>query len=192
MTKRNIKLSQWAEENAVSKLTAWRMIQDGRLIANRNPAGRYFITVDDGDPDRTVAIYARVSSTELKSDLDRQVARLATYAATNSLKIDKIVTEVGSGLNDHRRQLRYLLADPTVETILVERRDRLARFGLVYIEAAMAAADKKLVVMEAGEAEDDLIRDMIDLMTCFATRLYGRRSARNRAQRALDAFKIEA
>jgi len=46
-----------------------------------------------------------------------------------------------------------------------------------------------VVVVDTGECDDDLVRDMIELMTCFSARLYGRRSARNRAQRALDALK---
>ena len=76
-----------------------------------------------------------------------------------------------------------------VETIVVEHRDRLARFGVVQLERALRASKRSVVVIDAGEVEDDLVRDMIDLMTCFSARLYGRRSAKNRAQRALTALK---
>jgi putative resolvase len=99
------------------------------------------------------------------------------------------VREIGSGLNDKRRELASILADPSVQTIVVEHRDRLARFGVGQLERTLSAAKRAIVVVDRGELEDDLVRDMIDLMTCFSARLYGRRSARNRAQRALDALK---
>ena len=82
-----------------------------------------------------------------------------------------------------------LLADPQVGTIIVEHRDRLARFGVAQVEQSLRAHKRALVVIDPGEVEDDLVRDMIELMTCFSARLYGKRSARNRALRAAEALK---
>src|SRR6266540_1037393 len=84
---------------------------------------------------------------------------------------------------------RRLPADPTVTMIVVEHRDRLARFGVEYLEAALGAQGRRLVVVDAGEATDDLVRDMIDVLTSFCARLYGRRGARNRALRAVTCAK---
>ena len=100
-----------------------------------------------------------------------------------------VVTEVGSGMNGRRRRLQSLLQDPKVGEIIVEHRDRLARFGSEYIEAALAASGRKLTVLEPSEVEDDLVQDMTDVLTSFCARLYGRRSARNRAKRALEAAR---
>ena len=80
-----------------------------------------------------------------------------------------------------------LLSNPRIRTIIVEHRDRLARFGSEYIEAALAASGRSLVVVDQTERKDDLVQDMIDVLTSFCARLYGRRSARNRAKRALEA-----
>ena len=88
-----------------------------------------------------------------------------------------------------RRELASILADPTVQTIVVEHRDRLARFGVAQLERVMASANRSVVAVDSGERDDDLVRDMIELMTCFSARFCSRRSARNRAQRALDALK---
>ncbi len=85
-----------------------------------------------------------------------------------------------------------LLADPEVSTIMVEHRDRLARFGAEYVEAALAASGRRVVIADPGESTDDLVRDMVDVLTAFCVRLYGRRSARNRARRALTAAKATA
>ena len=66
-------------------------------------------------------------------------------------------------------------------------RDRLARFGAEYIEAALTASGRSVVVVDPSEMHDDLVRDMIDVMTSFCARLYGRRSARNRATKGVAA-----
>jgi predicted site-specific integrase-resolvase len=81
-----------------------------------------------------------------------------------------------------------LLTDPDVTAIMVEHRDRLARFGAEYIEAALSASGRKLVVIDTTEMKDDLVQDMIDVMTSMCARLYGRRAARNRAEKAVKAM----
>ena len=72
-------------------------------------------------------------------------------------------------------------------TILVEHRDRLCRFGFECLEAALAGRGARIVVMDEGELEDDLVRDVTEVMTSLCARLYGRRSARRRAERAMSA-----
>ena len=68
--------------------------------------------------------------------------------------------------------------------VLVEHRDRLARFGVEYLEAALAAQDRRVMVADPGETADDLMRDMIPVQTSMWARRYGRRGARNRAIRS--------
>ena len=80
-----------------------------------------------------------------------------------------------------------LVADRTVGTIVVEHRERLSRFGFEYVEAALAGRGARILVMDEGELEDDLVRDVTEVMTSLCARLYGRRSARRRAERALAA-----
>ena len=73
--------------------------------------------------------------------------------------------------------------------IVVEHRDRLARFGVEHLDAALAAQGRRVLVADAGETADDLVRDMIEVLTSMCARLYGRRGARNRAMRAVTAAK---
>ena len=84
-----------------------------------------------------------------------------------------------------------VLADPSVAIVAVEHRDRLMRFGAEYVESALAAQGRRLVVVDPGETRDDLVQDMIDVLTSMCARLYGRRSARNRAEKALKAASEE-
>ena len=179
-----MRLSEWAEREGVDYQTAWRWFRDGQLPvpAVRTPSGTILVEVvrGDGRSGRTV-ICARVSWHDQRADLDRQVARLTGWATTNGLSVDEVVVEVGSGMNGKRRKLARLLADATAVTVVVEHRDRLARFGVEHLEAALAAHGRRVVVVDDGEVDDDLVRDMTEVLTSFCARLYGRRGARNRA-----------
>ncbi len=88
-------------------------------------------------------------------------------------------------MNGSRSKLRRMLADPKVSTVVVEHRDRLARVNSELVESALAAHGRRLVVIDDGEVADDLVWDMVEVLTSFCARLYGRRSAKNRAEKAL-------
>jgi predicted site-specific integrase-resolvase len=103
-----------------------------------------------------------------------------------------VVTETGSALNGKRREFLALLRDPAVTTIVVEHRDRFARFGSEYIEAALSAQGRRLMVMDPAELDDDLVRDVTEILTSLCARLYGRRAAANRAARAIEALRRDA
>lgn len=136
-------------------------------------------------PTTVFGLYARVSSHDQKSDLDRQVARLSAWAAQAGGQVVRVEAEIGSGMNGSRSKVRRLLADPAVTTVVVEHRDRLGRMNTELVEAALSAHGRRLVVLDTGEIDDDLVRDMVEVLTSFCARLYGRRSARNRALKAV-------
>jgi putative resolvase len=186
-----MKLSVWAERQGIGYQAAWRMFKSHKLPvpAKQLPTGT--IIVDDRPQDAGVALYARVSSHDQKKDLEAQIGRLAVFAANQKLTVIKTVSEVGSGLNGHRQGLMRLLSEPKVRTIVVEHRDRLMRFGAEYVEAALAADGRKLLVVDASEFKDDLVQDVIAVLISMCARLYGRRSASNRAKRALTALQGE-
>lgn len=188
-------LAVWAERNGVARVTAYRWFYAGLLPVPARKAGR-LILVDDQPADRSrrarTAVYARVSSADQKPDLDRQVARVTAWATTEQIAVDKVVTEVGSALNGHRRKFLALLRDPSVKRIVVEHRDRFCRFGSEYVEAALAAQGRELVVVDSAEVDDDLVRDMTEILTSMCARLYGKRAAQNRAKRALAAAAEES
>ena len=178
-----MKLSVWARRQGISYQTAWRWVKDDVMPVpwRQLPTGTILVDASSEKLAGGVALYARVGSHDQRADLDRQLARLSVYAAEQGLHVVESVSEVGSGLNGKRRALLRLLSDARVETIVVEHRDRLARFGSDYIEAALAASGRKLIVVDPSEMKDDLVADMISILTSFCARLYGKRSARNRA-----------
>jgi putative resolvase len=187
-----MKLSAWAEREGIHYMTAWRWWKAGKLPvpAYQTPSGSIIVElpVPGSQPGRTV-VYTRVSSHDQRPDLDRQIARLTQWATQEGLQVAEVVAEVGSGLNGRRTKLRRLLADPAVTTIVVEHRDRLARFGVEQLDAALAAHGRRVLVADPAETTDDLVGDLVEVLTSFCARLYGRRGARNRAMRAVTATK---
>jgi putative resolvase len=186
-----MKLADWARQNGIHPKTALRWYTEGKLPVPARKIGQRTILVETpvGTGER-VALYARVSSHDQRQDLDRQLGRLVEWAVRRGLQVTQTVAEVGSGMNGSRPRLRRLLADQTVDCIVVEHRDRLARLGSEYVEAALVGAGRRLLVVEATEVEDDLVRDMTEVLTSLCARLYGRRSARTRASRALKCASL--
>ena len=188
-----MRLSEWAKLEGVHYQTAWRWFRDGQLPvpAVRTPSGRILVGVPPaaGAATGRAVIYARVSSHDQRGDLDRQVARLTEWATAHGMAVSEVVTEVGSGMNGKRRKLARLLSDAGAATIVVEHRDRLARFGVEHLEAALLAQGRGVVVVDDGEVDEGLGRDMTELLSSFCARLYGRRGARNRAEKALNCAK---
>ena len=90
-------------------------------------------------------------------------------------------------MNDRRRKLNKVLSDPTIGTIIVEHRDRLARMNAGLIESALNAQGRKLIVVDDTELDDDLVCDMTEVLTSFCARLYGRRAATRKTDAALKA-----
>jgi len=187
-----MKFSQWAKQQGIRYETAWRWYRDGNLPvqAEQTATGTILVHPEDELPhEGEVAIYARVSSAGQKADLERQLGRLALFASKRGLPVTRTVAEVGSGLNGRRAKLTQLLRTPAIATIVVEHRDRLCRFGLEYLESALKAQGRSILVVEEKELADDLVRDMTEILTSFCSRLYGQRSAKSRAARALEAMQ---
>jgi putative resolvase len=185
-----VKLSVWAKENGVSYRAALNWFHAGTLPVPAQQLATGTILVDPPVSETGVVVaYCRVSSHDQKADLERQAGRVLTLSSECGIRIDRTVTEIGSGLNGRRTKLRKVLADPKVSTIVVEHRDRLARFGVEYLEAALAAHGRKVVILDDAELPDDLARDLTEVLTSMCTRLYGRRSATRRAAAAVVAIE---
>lgn len=169
-------------------VTARRWFAAGTLPVPARKVGGLILVEQSAAPEpvRITAVYARVSSADQKPDLDRQVARVTTWAVAEGLAVGRVVTEVGSALNGKRRKFLALLRDESAGTIVVEHRDRFARFGAEYVEAALSAQGRRLLVVDPAEVDDDLVRDVTEILTSLCARLYGRRAAANRARKAVE------
>ncbi|KAA8830780.1 IS607 family transposase [Bifidobacterium tissieri] len=189
-----MRVKEWAAREGLNEQTVWKWCRENRMPVPFERSGSVWLIHDpkyekpavSAVGSRTVC-YARVSSSDRKDDLQRQADRLKAFAIGMGVESPEVVCETGSGVNDRRRRLSRILADPTVGTIIVEHRDRLARMDAGLVESALKAAGRRLIVVDDTELDDDLVCDMTEVLTSFCARLYGRRAARRKAEAALRA-----
>jgi len=185
-----MKLSDYARQIGVTYKTAYLMFKRGELDAYQLPTGTIIVN-DSPTPTigQGVALYARVSSHEQKADAQRQLDRLRDYAAAKGYKVTAEVVEIASGLNDQRPKFSRLLTDTTVQTILVDHKDRATRFGYQYIALLLEAQGRRIEVINETDTQDELVDDFVSLITSMAAHIYGRRSSRQRAERIRECVE---
>jgi len=146
-----------------------------------------------------VATYARVSSHEQKTkgDLERQNGRVLAYCVKKEYKVIKSYEEVGSGMCDTRPklyQLFKLAEENQIDKVVVEHKDRLTRFNFKFLEAFFTSHNVQVEWMEevlGKKYEDELVEDMLTLMSSFSNKIYGKRSAENRKKKKLEKLAAE-
>ena len=118
-------LTEWARRQGIHPQTAYRWFREGRLPVPAVRVNQRTVLVAPNAatsaPAAALGLYARVSSHDQRSDLDRQLARLAEWAAKAGQPVVRVEAEVGSGMNGARSKLRRLLADPEVTVLVVEQ-----------------------------------------------------------------------
>jgi len=187
-TSKTIRLSAWATLNGFSYKGAYRLWRRGEFPVETSQlkSGTILVHLPTETTPGKAAIYVRVSSHDQKQDLERQAERLALFALSKGINVNLVVREVGSGLNGRRPKLKALLRDSHTTMVLVEHRDRLVRFGYDYIESALNSSGRVIIVADESEGTLDLVKDFVDVVTSMCAKIYGARSARNRATRALE------
>ena len=181
-----MKLSDYAKQMGVRYETAWRWFRDGKIPGRRIGPRTIIITEGHEGPappsSPHAAIYARVSSAEHQSQLDRQAERLVAYCAARGYQVAQVVKEVGAGVNDARPKLLALLEDQRIGLIVVEHPDRLTRFGFRYLATLLKAQGRALEVVnqaEHGPADPgEVLADLTAMVYACCARLYGPRRAK--------------
>jgi predicted site-specific integrase-resolvase len=183
-----MKLSMYAKKLGVSYQTAWNHYKAG-LIPNARKLPSGIIIVDEeasSVPERT-AVYARVSSSENKTNLVSQSKRVQDFCAAKGWVVSVVVEECGSGLNDDRKKLQKLLLDESITRIVVEHKDRLTRFGFNYIRDLWQG--EIVIINEVASDESDLMQDFVSLVTSFTARLYGRRRSKRQTEKLIEQLQ---
>ena len=136
--------------------------------------------------------YARVSSHDQKDDLERQKRVLELYCARQGWTYE-VIADLGSGMNYHKKGLKRLLEAVlagNVGRLVLTHKDRLLRFGAELVFAICEAKQVEVVILNQGEDtsfEEDLAKDVLEIIAVFSARLYGSRSRKN--QELLDNIK---
>ncbi len=171
-----MKLSDYAKKAGVTYKTAWRWWKAGALKGYQLPSGTIIIEAADspvvgGD---IACIYARVSSYENQDNLQQQAERLTQYAIARGYMIQNVVKEVGSGLDDNRKNLLSILNDNAYTVLVVEHEHRLTRFGANYIKVLFQGQGKRVeIVNQVEDNKEELKTDFEAVITSFCSRIYG-------------------
>lgn len=187
-----MKLSQYAKKNCITYKAAHEQWKKGLIKGRQLITGT--IVVDDEEMKESygVILYARVSSSENKTNLDAQMERLKSYAAAKGYKVKKEIKEIGSGLNDKRKRLEGILSSDEWDSILVEHKDRLTRFGFNYIEVLCKTKGKSIEVINfTEEKQEDLMTDLVSVITSFCARIYGLRRSKRKTEKLIAELSKE-
>lgn len=196
---KRIKLRQWAENNGYSYGGALKLFHNGGIPGATKNEITKTITVElpENSPTLTphnipptAALYSRVSTRKQAESLARQHQRLQDYASANGYTITTAEQEIASGLNENRPKLHKLLDDKTWNVLIVEYRDRLARFGTRWIEQLIEEQGRSIIYIDTSTYgdEESLVDDLISVVASFTGRLYGKRGAKNKAIKAVKTL----
>jgi putative resolvase len=184
-------ISETAQALGVSMKTLRRWDRDGLLKPTEvTPGGhrRYDLTKIQtmrfrpvGQPDRKTVAYARVSSKDQQTDLERQIHLLELYCASQGWTYE-VISDLGSGMNYQKKGLKRLLEgiiNGEVQRLVITHKDRLLRFGAELVFAICEARECEVVIINQGKDssfEEDLAKDVLEIIEVFGARLYGSRS----------------
>jgi predicted site-specific integrase-resolvase len=189
-----ISIGKVANILGVSKQTLRRWEKEGRIQSSRTHKNhrRYDISEIQGlqlrgpanNQKKTIG-YARVSSHDQKRDLERQANLLESYLAKNGWTYE-IIQDLGSGLNYNKKGLKKLIkliCSNDIDRLVITHKDRLLRFGSEIIFSLCEHFGIEIIIMNASKEltfEDELVQDVLEIITVFSARLYGARSRKNK------------
>lgn len=186
-----MKLSAYAKKLGVTYRTAFSYYQQGMIKgAYQLPTGTIIVPDEIKENEEYTIVYARVSSSENKSNLDSQAKRLQQFCEANGWIVNEVVKECASGLNDKRPKLQKILSEQKATRLIVEHKDRLTRFGFEYIKTLFSKCEI-IVVNETSNEEDDIMQDFISIITGFCARIYGNRKSQIKAEKIIEELNKE-
>lgn len=189
------KLSEYAKRHGVHYITAYKHFKKGLISgAYQLPSGTIVIPDHDIAKDEAktehIVVYARVSSSQNRKNLESQADRMVKYCNAKGWSVAQIVKETGSGLNDDRPKLMSLLKKGQATRIVVEHKDRLARFGVPFIAQACERFGCEIhVVNPSMEGKEELMNDFVAVVTSFCARLYGQRRGKRKTESLIKELK---
>ena len=202
MEKEYIKASEYAKKMSLNVRTVYRYYHNGKIKGYQDKeTGTIFILnpfKNENNEDNLknkVVLYARVSSSENKTNLESQLEKLRLFASSKGYQIVKEIKDIGSGLNDNRSKLNELFEKElnNFEILLVEHKDRLTRFGFNYIDILLKSHNKKIEVINlVDNNKEDLMQDFVSVITSFCTRIYGQRKSKRKTKKLIKELEDES
>ncbi|CCQ58850.1 Transposase, IS607 family [Crocosphaera watsonii WH 0003] len=198
MSRMHYRPSEFADLAGVSVKTLHRWDSSGKLKPLRTVGGHRYYTDEHINQIKGIiknprinVIYCRVSSNAQKPELSNQAEAMKQFCTANGITIDKVIKEIGGGLNFKRKKFLTLLSQVMtgqVESIYVAHKDRLCRFAFDLVEQIATINGTKIIVAnnDSLSPQQELVEDMMAIIHCFSCRLYGTRNYKKKLKENLD------
>lgn len=199
-----LKTTEASKYIGVSINTIKTLANNGKIKSFKTTGGHRRFMQEDLDaftgriankPDKSTVVYARCSTAKQKENLERQKDRLMKYSESQGYKYI-VIDEIASGINEKRKGLHKLINlafQGKIERILIEYKDRLARFGYEYLDAIFKNLGIKVEIMDTKERkyEEELAEDIMKILTCYSARYYGARGGKKKKIVIVDSNAIK-
>ena len=199
--KKNYKPKEFAELLNVSVLTLQRWDNAGKLKAFRTPTNRRYYTYEQyqkymgiTSSNKKTVIYTRVSTSNQKDDLKKQVEFLKQYVNAKGIIVDTVIEDYGSGLNYNRKQWNKLIDEcmtNEISTIIITHKDRFVRFGFDWFEKFLNKFGVKFIIVnnESLSPQEELVQDIISILHVFSCKIYGLRKYKKKIKEDIEVEK---
>ena len=199
-----LKSTEASKYIGVSINTIKTLANNGKIKSFKTTGGHRRFMQEDLDsftgklavkPEKLTVVYARCSTAKQKENLERQKDRLMKYSETQGYKYI-VIDEIASGINEKRKGLHKLINlvfEGKVERVLIEYKDRLARFGYEYLDSIFRNLGVKVEIMDTKERkyEEELAEDIMKILTCYSARYYGARGGRKKKIEVVESNAIK-
>lgn len=190
MQQRLVKIGEAASILGTTPGTLRKWEASGEITpARKSKGGTRYYAVEDltglKSSDLPTLAYARVSSHDQKSDLDRQHAMLEAYCTAKGWR-SEVIRDLGSGMNYNKKGLKTLLEAilrKTTKRLVLTHKDRLLRFGAELVFTLCELQGVEVIIIHKGDQptfEEELAQDVLEIITVFSARLYGSRSKKHK------------
>ena len=199
--RKNYKPKEFAELLNVSVLTLQRWDNAGKLKAFRTPTNRRYYTYEQYQKymgittsNKKTVIYTRVSTSNQKDDLKKQVEFLKQYVNAKGIIVDTVIEDYGSGLNYNRKQWNKLIDEcmtNEISTIIITHKDRFIRFGFDWFEKFLNKFGVNFIIVnnESLSPQEELVQDIISILHVFSCRIYGLRKYKKKIKEDIEVEK---
>ena len=173
---------QFREKYNISPQYLYALKKNGK-VKTKPFLGSQVLILDpeSSDSDKSVCIYARVSTPKQKADLDNQIKFLRQYLVSKGLNPEYVYSDIASGMNEDRKGLNEMMSDiisGKISKVVISHKDRLTRFGFGYLKTIFSRYNTEIEIVNLEDDksfQDELSEDLIAIIHHFSMKFHGKR-----------------
>lgn len=189
---------EYCSKYKISNTTLKRWVDDGKVKCNKISSRKFLYFDENNESKKLNVIYARVSNTSQKEDLNRQIDLIKNYMSYNGYIIDQVFSDIASGMNENRidfNKLINLVLENKVSNVFISTKDRISRFGYEYLKNIFNKYNCNIIILDNSENktyEEELTDDLLTIIHHFSMKYYSkRRNILKNIKKSLENSKNE-